>query len=112
MINDALDDAADWPVKQLEHAKFLGPVHFIKGLKSDFINEKSLTAINKYFPYHSIYNINTTHFVLNERPQEYVRAVVDFFKTTRHELEKKRVQDELVASGKTLNASTEKALNN
>ncbi|SCW03647.1 LAFE_0G15082g1_1 [Lachancea fermentati] len=90
MVQCAVADVSDWPVDIVQGKQFLGPVNFIKGTKSDFIDRKGEDAIAQYFPYYNVHPINATHFILNERPQEYVKAVVDFFKTTRAKLEKKR----------------------
>lgn len=103
MMDFVTKEVAAWPTQELEGKQFLGPVNFIKATRSDFINPKSLQAINQYFPYHNIDEINATHFILNERPQEYLRAVTDFFKVTRYQLEKKREQD--LAKIDQLNAS-------
>lgn len=109
MIDCAVKDVADWPTEKLTGKQFLGPVNFIKGTRSDFIDAKGEKAIAEYFPHHNIHPINATHFILNERPQEYVRAVVDFFKTTRYQLEKKRISSHL-SSEQNVSRGTEKSL--
>ncbi|QEU61180.1 hypothetical protein KDRO_E00520 [Kluyveromyces lactis] len=93
MLDCGVKDVADWPTEEVKDKKFLGPVNFIRATKSAFINPDSLKAINSFFPYNNIHEINATHFVLNERPQEYLRAVIDFFKVTRYQLENKRNKD-------------------
>ncbi|KAL6941670.1 Ethanol acetyltransferase 1 [Hanseniaspora osmophila] len=94
MTKVAVDDVAAWPVSATEGKKYLGPVGFIRGTKSDFVRANGLKAINEYFPYNKVIDINATHFILNERPSEYVRDVCDFFKTMRPALIAKRTGDE------------------
>ncbi|KAH3902238.1 uncharacterized protein SCODWIG_02181 [Saccharomycodes ludwigii] len=93
MSEIAVGNVADWPTKLVEGKQYLGPVCFLRGLKSDFILENGIKAINKYFPYNEIIGLNTTHFMLNERPNEYVRSIVDFFKSSRSALENKILAD-------------------
>ncbi|AET40929.1 uncharacterized protein Ecym_7076 [Eremothecium cymbalariae DBVPG len=100
-------DASAWPVEQVAGKQFLGPVNFIRGTKSEFVNADGEKAIAEYFPYHKIQSINTTHNVLHERPQEYLRSVIDFFKTTRYVLERKRDSERvtMIAKPKPLTSS-------
>lgn len=90
----AEENVAAWPAIP-EGAQFTGPVGFLRGTKSDFVLPKSKPAIQKYFPNNRIYDINATHFILNERPQEYVTMVADWFKVGRHEVEKLEAKKQL-----------------
>ncbi|XBW36435.1 hypothetical protein QEN19_002013 [Hanseniaspora menglaensis] len=81
------ENVSTWPATE-EGAQFNGPVGFLRGTKSDFVLQKGRDAIQKYFPNNKIYDINATHFILNERPQEYVGMVADWFKVGRHEVSK------------------------
>lgn len=83
----AEENVAAWPSVP-EGAKFTGPVGFLRGTKSDFVLQKGRDAIQKLFPNNRIYDINATHFILNERPSEYVGMVADWFKFGRHDVEK------------------------
>lgn len=87
LAGHAEENVAAWP-EIPQGVQFTGPVGFIRGTKSDFVLQKGRDAIQKYFPNNRIYDINATHFILNERPQEYVGMVADWFKVGRHEVEK------------------------
>lgn len=87
MANASEENVADWPTIP-EGIKFNGPVGFLRGTKSDFVLQKGRDAIAKLFPNNRIFDINATHFILNERPSEYVGVVADWFKTGRHDVEK------------------------
>lgn len=82
--------AGDWPESELHGKQFLGATNFIRGTRSNFYGEATKANIEKYFPYYNISEINASHFILNERPREYVAATIEFFTTTRFNLEKKK----------------------
>lgn len=80
----AVKNVSAWPAEEVEGKTFEGPVRFIRGTRSDFIDAKGLEAIKQYFPHYSLSELNSTHFILNERPNEYVKIICDFFKATRY----------------------------
>ncbi|CCH45056.1 Abhydrolase domain-containing protein 11 [Wickerhamomyces ciferrii] len=83
MTEVAVKNVSAWPTEKVAGKTFEGPIRFIKGTKSAFIDDAGKKAIAGYFPNHSISEINATHFILNERPLEYVRVICDFIKTER-----------------------------
>lgn len=84
MTEVAVKNVSAWPTEHVKGLKFEGQVRFLKGTKSAFIDEKGLEAIKEYFPNYSLSELNATHFILNERPQEYVKLICDFIKVNRY----------------------------
>jgi len=84
MTDVAVKNVSAWPTEHVKDLKFEGQVRFIKGTQSAFIDETGLKAIKNYFPNYSLSEVNATHFILNERPLEYVRIICDFIKVNRY----------------------------
>lgn len=84
MEEAAVKDVTDWPEESTEGLKYNGPVKFIKGLKSPFINEEGMTKIQDIFPNNEFANVNSSHDILDQRPTEYVKIICDFFNAHRY----------------------------
>lgn len=84
MTEVAVKNVSAWPTEHVKDLKFEGQVRFIKGTQSAFIDDKGIEAIKHYFPNYSLSELNATHFILNERPMEYVKIICDFIKVNRY----------------------------
>ncbi|KAI1314829.1 hypothetical protein EDD11_001654 [Mortierella claussenii] len=58
--------------------KYEGKVLFIKGNKSDYIREKEVELIHSFFPKARIEGLETGHWVHAEKPEEFLRLVIEF----------------------------------
>lgn len=79
----AIKDVTDWPVEATKGLKYEGPVKFIRGLKSPFITEEGMKAIQEHFPDNDFSDVNSSHDILDQRPSEYVKIINDFFNLQR-----------------------------
>lgn len=58
--------------------KFLGPVLFIIGQRSNYFSFGDETLMKKYFPNYSMIELEAGHWVQAEKPKEFVEAVLKF----------------------------------
>ena len=56
------------------------PVLFIRGTRSDYINEKDKQIIKNVFPKSKLIELDAGHWVHQERLDEFVKMTVDFLK--------------------------------
>ena len=63
----------------LYKTQFSGSVLFLKGQKSSYVSKKSLIEINKYFPAHTIQEIEDAgHWPHVEQPRSFQNKLIDF----------------------------------
>ncbi|KAG1738436.1 alpha beta-hydrolase [Suillus paluster] len=55
-----------------------GRALFIKGKKSKYINRHNIPLINQFFQQHQLKELDTSHWVHAELPNEYRKLIVDF----------------------------------
>ncbi|EAS30866.3 alpha/beta hydrolase [Coccidioides immitis RS] len=80
ILGDKLDNMADFPFTPEESpAKFEGPALFIRGTKSHYVKDSSLSVIKLLFPAFRLQDIDAGHWVISEKPHEFQESVVEFF---------------------------------
>ncbi|THZ54364.1 alpha/beta-hydrolase [Aureobasidium pullulans] len=77
-LANALDNMADFPFKDPEEARWEGPTLFIRGTKSHYVADETLPIIGRFFPRFEIADVDSGHWVISEKPQEFRDAVVEF----------------------------------
>ncbi|KAL4872253.1 Alpha/Beta hydrolase protein [Aspergillus spectabilis] len=60
--------------KDLGTRKFHGRTLFLKALQSHYIPEKAFPLINSFFPSATIVDIDSGHWIVQERPEEFRRS--------------------------------------
>ncbi|KAH8691140.1 putative proline iminopeptidase [Talaromyces proteolyticus] len=78
ILGSALDDMAFFPFS--DGVTYNGPTLFIRGLHSTYVSDKTVPAIKKFFPNAQIADIESGHWVISEKPEEFRQAVLSFFK--------------------------------
>ncbi|TPX23747.1 hypothetical protein DIZ76_013086 [Coccidioides immitis] len=72
ILGDKLDNMADFPFTPEESpAKFEGPALFIRGTKSHYVKDSSLSVIKLLFPAFRLQDIDAGHWVISEKPHEF-----------------------------------------
>ncbi|CAC9895318.1 unnamed protein product [Aureobasidium pullulans] len=61
-----------------EEARWEGPTLFIRGTKSHYVADETLPIIGRFFPRFEIADVDSGHWVISEKPQEFRDAVVEF----------------------------------
>ncbi|KAK4569931.1 hypothetical protein LTR86_002901 [Recurvomyces mirabilis] len=74
----AMDKMADFPFKDPEDARFEGPTLFVRGTKSHYVADEMLPIIGRFFPKFEVRDVESGHWVISEKPEQFRQAVVDF----------------------------------
>lgn len=84
IIGDAIVKGmvASWPFDHRD-GRFSGPSLFIRGTESQYVPDEVLGDIGLYFPNFEVRDIKAGHWVISEKPQEFMLSVIDFVE--RHE---------------------------
>lgn len=77
-LSKALDDMADFPFTNPDERRFHKPALFIRGTNSHYVSDETLPIIGRFFPSFKLVDVDCGHWVISERPEEFIRAVVEF----------------------------------
>lgn len=69
---------ADFPFRDPNEARYEGPTLFVRGTKSHYVADEALPLIGQFFPRFELLDIESGHWVITEKPEEFRRGVVDF----------------------------------
>lgn len=70
-LANALDNMADFPLKDPEEARFEGPTLFVRGTKSHYVADEMLPIIGRFFPSFGVVDVESGHWVISEKPEEF-----------------------------------------
>lgn len=70
-LASALDNMADFPFKDPEEARWEGPTLFVRGTKSHYVADETLPIIGRFFPRFQIADVDSGHWVISEKPEEF-----------------------------------------
>lgn len=73
-----LDNMGDFPYKDPDSFRYDGPTLIIRGTKSHYVADDVLPVIGRFFPKFELIEIDSGHWVVSEKPEEFRRAVVEF----------------------------------
>ncbi|KAI1633649.1 abhydrolase [Biscogniauxia mediterranea] len=74
----SLDHLGDFPYKDPSAVRFLGPALFVRGTRSRYVPDDVLPLIGQFFPRFELVDIDAGHWVISEKPEEFLRAVIEF----------------------------------
>ncbi|KAF1851021.1 alpha/beta-hydrolase [Cucurbitaria berberidis CBS 394.84] len=74
----SLDDMADFPFTNPDEVRFSKRALFIRGTKSPYVSDETLPIIGRFFPRFELVDIDSGHWVISEKPEEFIKAVVNF----------------------------------
>ncbi len=78
ILANSFDHLADFPFRDPDEARYEGPTLFVRGTKSHYVADEALPLIGRFFPRFELLDIESGHWVLSEKPEEFRRGVVDF----------------------------------
>ncbi|KAI8940739.1 hypothetical protein NX059_002004 [Plenodomus lindquistii] len=79
-LTRALDDMADFPFTNPDERRFNKRALFIRGTKSHYVSDETLPIIGRFFPRFELVDVDCGHWVISEKPEEFIKAVVEFLK--------------------------------
>ncbi|KAI1491119.1 alpha beta hydrolase fold family [Biscogniauxia mediterranea] len=74
----SLDHLGDFPYKDPSAVRFVGPALFVRGTRSRYVPDDVLPLIGQFFPRFELVDIDAGHWVISEKPEEFLRAVIEF----------------------------------
>ncbi|ODV80406.1 alpha/beta-hydrolase [Suhomyces tanzawaensis NRRL Y-17324] len=77
---------SSWPFDSNVSRWSQGPVMFIRGTESNYVPDEIIPEIGKYFPDFEIRDVKSGHWVISEKPKEFVDLVVEFVERKEDEL--------------------------
>ncbi|KAF2854297.1 alpha/beta-hydrolase [Plenodomus tracheiphilus IPT5] len=80
VLSRALDDMADFPYRDPEETRFDKRALFIRGTRSRYVSDETLPVIGRFFPRFELVDVECGHWVISEKPEEFINAVVEFLR--------------------------------
>ncbi|CAJ2507480.1 Uu.00g086660.m01.CDS01 [Anthostomella pinea] len=74
----SLDYMGDFPFKNPEQTRFEKPALFVRGTRSRYVADEAVPLIGRFFPRFQLVDIDAGHWLISEKPEEFLRAVIEF----------------------------------
>ncbi|KAJ5820392.1 Alpha/beta hydrolase fold-1 [Penicillium riverlandense] len=81
VLGRSLDNMADFPYSDSDNVQYNGPTLFVRGTKSQYVSDKTVPAIKKFFPNAQIADVDAGHWLISENPEAFRQAVVKFLES-------------------------------
>ncbi|KAH4051852.1 hypothetical protein HBI17_177120 [Parastagonospora nodorum] len=78
ILTDALNSMADFPFTDPDANRFGKRALFIRGTRSHYVSDETLPIVGRFFPRFELMDIEAGHWVISEKPEEFIKAVVEF----------------------------------
>ncbi|ETS76722.1 hypothetical protein PFICI_12109 [Pestalotiopsis fici W106-1] len=78
IISKELDNMGDFPFKDPEQVRFEKPALFVRGTKSKYVPDEAIPLIGRFFPRFQMVDIDAGHWVISEKPEPFLKAVIEF----------------------------------
>ncbi|KAI0194057.1 prolyl oligopeptidase-like protein [Xylaria flabelliformis] len=74
----SLDNLGDFPFRNPDERRFEKPALFVRGTHSKYVADEVIPLIGRFFPRFSLIDIEAGHWVISEKPAEFLKAVIEF----------------------------------
>ncbi|ORY72041.1 Alpha/Beta hydrolase protein [Pseudomassariella vexata] len=78
ILAKTLNGLGDFPFKDPGQVRFEKPALFVRGTHSKYVPDEVIPLIGQFFPRFSMVDIDAGHWVISEKPQLFLEAVIDF----------------------------------
>ncbi|RYO93843.1 hypothetical protein DL766_008884 [Monosporascus sp. MC13-8B] len=78
VLAKSLDNLGDFPYKDPDQVRFEKPALFIRGTRSKYVPDEVIPLIGRFFPRFSLVDVEAGHWLISEKPQEFLQAVMEF----------------------------------
>ncbi|KAI0885219.1 alpha/beta-hydrolase [Annulohypoxylon maeteangense] len=78
ILGRSLGHLGDFPFKDPSAARFAGPALFVRGTRSAYVPDEVVPLIGEFFPRFRLVDVDAGHWVISEKPEEFLRAVIEF----------------------------------
>ncbi|KAI1117347.1 alpha beta hydrolase fold family [Nemania sp. NC0429] len=73
-----LDNMGDFPFRNPDEYRFEKPALFVRGTHSGYIPDEVIPLIGRFFPRFSLADVDAGHWLISERPAEFIKSVTEF----------------------------------
>ena len=70
-LGASLDGMADFPYQEPGSVTYDGPTLFVRGTKSRYVSDKTIPAIQKFFPKYQMADVVAGHWLISENPEAF-----------------------------------------
>ncbi len=74
ILAKSLDHMGDFPFRNPDEARFEKPALFVRGTHSKYVPDEAIPAIGRFFPRFSLVDIEAGHWVISEKPAEFLKG--------------------------------------
>ena len=74
-----LDNLGDFPFRNPDERRFEKPALFVRGTKSKYVPDEAIPTIGRFFPRFELVDIDAGHWVISEKPAEFLKGEFFFF---------------------------------
>ncbi|KAI1129453.1 alpha beta hydrolase fold family [Nemania abortiva] len=79
ILAKGLDNMGDFPFRNPdEDGRFEKPALFVRGTRSKYVPDEAIPLIGRFFPRFQLVDIEAGHWVISEKPAEFLKAVIEF----------------------------------
>jgi pimeloyl-ACP methyl ester carboxylesterase len=78
-LASSLDKMADFPFTDPDETRFEGPTLIVRGTKSHYVADEMLPIIGRFFPKFEVVDVESGHWVISEKPEDFRRGVLKTF---------------------------------
>ncbi|KAI5293770.1 hypothetical protein KEM52_005244 [Ascosphaera acerosa] len=81
-LSHAIDAMAGFPFAAEDAGSvcFDGPALFVRGTRSTYMKDAHRPLISRFFPKYEMVDVDASHWLISERPQEFINAVTTFLR--------------------------------
>ncbi|KAI1429485.1 alpha beta hydrolase fold family [Xylaria sp. FL1777] len=80
ILAKSLDNLGDFPFRNPDDTRFEKPALFVRGTHSKYVPDEVIPLIGRFFPRFSLVDIEAGHWVISEKPNDFLKAVIEFLK--------------------------------
>ncbi|KAI0012804.1 alpha/beta-hydrolase [Xylariaceae sp. FL0662B] len=78
ILGKSLDHLGDFPFKDPGRARFEKPALFVRGTHSKYVPDEVIPLIGQFFPRFQLVDVDAGHWLIAEKPDDFLRAVIEF----------------------------------
>jgi pimeloyl-ACP methyl ester carboxylesterase len=78
ILTKSLDHLGDFPFRNPDERRFEKPALFVRGTHSKYVPDEAIPVIGRFFPRFQLVDIEAGHWVISEKPAEFLRGAFLF----------------------------------
>ncbi|KAI0167045.1 alpha/beta-hydrolase [Hypoxylon sp. FL1284] len=78
VLGRSLAHMGDFPFRDPGEARYERPALFVRGTRSPYVPDDVVPLIGRFFPRFRLVDVEAGHWLISEKPEEFLRAVIEF----------------------------------